>query len=177
VSLTQKGEMRNGAEDSFRTFQARQTIEVARTEFRWLASTGPLGAVKIENGLSGSEGHLKVRLFGHIPLAEMGGGVLLTRGEIMRYLAELAWAPDAMLANTSLDWQVRDSQTIRVCAGKGQARGEIELHLAADGLIASVSGLRPRVENGAVVERLWQVRFSDYRRRDGRQIPFDGEVG
>jgi hypothetical protein len=82
-----------------------------------------------------------------------------------------------MLANKSLAWQVRAPGKILVSAGRGEARGEVELQLDADGLIAVVSGLRPRVENGAVAERLWHGTFSDYRRHGGRRIPFHGEVG
>jgi hypothetical protein len=127
VSLTQKGKMRNGADDPFMPFRARQTIALARPEFRWRASAGPWGAIKVENGLTQGQGHFKVRLFGILSVAEMGGGALLAKGEIMRYLAELAWAPDAMLANKSLIWNVRGPGKIVVGAGHGEARGEVQL--------------------------------------------------
>lgn len=177
VSLTQKGKMRNGPDDPFMSFKARQTISMARPEFLWRASTGPWGSIKVEDGLKQGQGRLRVSLFGLLSVADMGGGALMAKGETMRYLAELAWAPDALLANKSLVWNVRGPGKLVVGAGYGEARGEVQLQLSADGLIATVSGLRPRVEGKDVVERLWQGQFSDYRLHEGRRIPFHAEVG
>jgi len=39
---------------------------------------------------------------GVIPVARAERSSALMRGELMRYLAELAWAPDAFLFNTTL---------------------------------------------------------------------------
>jgi len=96
----------------------------------------------------------------------------------MRYLAELAWAPDAILANPALVWTVIDGRTLRVSAGRDDARGEVELRLDENGRIASISAKdRPRKEGAGFVERPWAGRFCDYRRHLGRWLPFAGEVG
>ena len=81
----------------------------------------------------------------------------------MRYLAELPWARDALIANRMLVCQVLGDSALAVSLGRGGARGEVKLTLGADGLIALVSALRPREEGGRMVERPWRGRFSDYR--------------
>jgi hypothetical protein len=96
----------------------------------------------------------------------------------MRYLAELAWAPDAILGNPLLAWTVVGERMLRVSAGHGQARGEVELQIDESGRIAGVlAKARPRKEAPGFVERPWRGRFFDYRQRQGRWLPFAGEVG
>jgi hypothetical protein len=96
----------------------------------------------------------------------------------MRYLAELAWAPDAILGNPLLAWTVVGERMLRVSAGHGQARGEVELQIDESGRIAGVLAKdRPRKEASGFVERPWRGRFFDYRQRQGRWLPFAGEVG
>ena len=96
----------------------------------------------------------------------------------MRYLAELAWAPDAILYNNSLAWTVIDSRTLRVTAGKDSARGEVELRLDKNGRVACILAQdRPRKEGSGFVERPWCGRFFDYRKHQERWLPFAGEVG
>lgn len=102
----------------------------------------------------------------------------LTKGELMRYLAELPWAPDALLHNHALDWQVLDPTRLRVSAACGLGRAAVDLHLGTDGLVAEVSAAdRPRMEGGGTVERPWWGRFCDYRSHAGRKLPFGAEVG
>ena len=47
------------------------------------------------------EGLLEARLCGSLPLARAAGQEV-SRGELMRYLAELIWAPHAMQHNPQL---------------------------------------------------------------------------
>ena len=177
VSLRQTGLMRDhpGARDM--AFKAAQTIDLNQTAFEWRASTGPFGCVAVTDAFRNEIGALDVRVLGLIPLAHLAGGGPIAKGEVMRYLAELAWAPDAILRNPFLTWVVVNAKTLRVSAGHGTARGEVELRLDADGRIAEVvaSG-RPRLEGKLTVERPWAGAFSDYRRHQGRWIPFAGEV-
>jgi hypothetical protein len=46
-----------------------------------------------------------VRALGLIPIVRAERTPALQRGQLMRYLAELAWAPDAILHNTELRWR------------------------------------------------------------------------
>ncbi len=177
VTLTQSGAMlaHPGAREM--VFKARQTIALQRSAFEWRATSGPFGCFSVVDAFVDGEGVLDVRLFRLLRLTHMRGGPVIAKGEIMRYLAELALAPDAILRNASLGWSVRDERTISVAAGVGEARGEVELQLDDDGRIGAITATgRPRQEGKRTVERPWSGRFSDYRRHHGRWLPFAAEV-
>ena len=177
VTLTQSGDMRLGKSARRTSFRAIQTIDTCETGFAWRASAGPFGAISVCDAYRDGAGALDVRLFGRIRLAHMGGPAL-AKGEIMRYLAELALAPDAILLNRSLDWSVIDKKTFCVAAGSGAGRGSVRLQLDDDGRIGSIFAPdRPYTDGGLIDERPWSGRFSDYRRHAGRWLPFAAEVG
>jgi len=178
VALKQRGTMRDRPEGREMRFRASQTIDLRRSAFEWRAWTGPFGCISVLDALRHGEAELDVRAFGLLRIAGVEGGAAAAKGEVMRYLAELAWAPDAILRNPSLAWMVIDGRTLRVSAGQERARGEVELRLDADGRIAHVLAQdRPRQEGSGFVERPWRGHFFDYRRCQGRWLPFAGEVG
>jgi hypothetical protein len=159
-------------------FRATQTIDLQRLEFDWQASTGPFGCISVRDALRDGQAHLEVHLFRGLRFASIRGSDALSKGEIMRYLAELAWAPDAILLNPWLTWTIIDGRTLRVSTGLGNVRGEVELRLDESGLIARVSAQdRPHKEGSGFVERPWHGRFFDYRKYQHRWLPFAAEVG
>jgi hypothetical protein len=151
----------------------RAQAHLHHSEFEWRAFTGPLGLITVVDALKNGEADLEVRLLRHVRIASVKGGASSAKGEIMRYLAEIAWAPDAILHNHSLIWTVIDGRTLRVSAGQDRTRGELELRLDAKGRIECVfASDRPRKEGSGFVERPWHGRFSDYRRHQERWLPF-----
>jgi hypothetical protein len=178
VSLTQVGAMRDAPSDRDMKFKARQTIDLLRPEFEWRARTGPFGCMTVTDALKQGQPKLDVHIFGLIRVISSSRSQQLVKGEIMRYLAELAWAPDAILQNRHLTWRVIDSRKLCVACTVGAVRSEVEFTLDAEGRIASVfTPDRPRKEGASFVERPWRGRFFDYRRHEGRWLPFAGEVG
>lgn len=178
ITLCQRGTMRERPTSRVMRFKALQTIDLRRPEFVWRAATGPFGCVSVIDALKNGEANLAIRAFGLLPIASAKGGAAAAKGEVMRYLAELAWAPDAILFNPMLAWTVVDARTFRVSAGQDEAQGEVELQLDESGRIARVEAEdRPRKEGSGFAERPWRGRFLDYRRYRGRWLPFAGEVG
>src|SRR5690606_17963246 len=102
VALRQTGRMRNDGGSGWMSFTARQTIALNDCAFRWRARTGPLGLVSVRDSFEDGCGRLNVSALGFIPIARAAGSPDVTRGELMRYLAELAWAPAAILLNRQL---------------------------------------------------------------------------
>ena len=177
VTLTQSGDMRLGKGTRRSRFRARQTIEVGDTGFEWRAAFGPFGAVSVCDAYRKGTDSLDVRLFGHIGLAHMTG-LTFPKGEIMRYLAEIGWAPDAILLNRSLVWSVIDDRTLNVAAGSGAGYGCVRIDLDDEGRIGGIFAPdRPFADGTLVEERPWSGRFFDYRRHAGRWLPFGAEVG
>ena len=74
----------------------RAQAHLHHSEFEWRAFTGPLGLITVVDALKNGEADLEVRLLRHVRIASVKGGASSAKGEIMRYLAEIAWAPDAI---------------------------------------------------------------------------------
>ena len=177
VTLTQSGDMRLGKGSRRTHFLAGQTIDVVDTGFEWRAGFGPFGAISVTDAYLEGVGSLDVRLFGFIGLAHMTGPAF-AKGEMMRYLAEIAWAPDAILLNHSLIWSVIDDRRLSVAAGSGAGYGCVRIDLNDEGRIGGIFAPdRPFADGKIVEERPWSGRFFDYRLHKGRWLPFGAEVG
>ena len=137
-----------------------------------------MGPVMVADYFVAGIGGLEVMLLGVFPIARMVGTASMNRGEVLRYLAELPWCPDAIILNRSLDWTVVDAKTIEVSTGEGAERGELTFELDDEGLIVTASAAsRPYAEaNGQTTERPWRGRFWDYQHLRDRYVPLQGEV-
>ena len=125
----------------------------------------------------GGRGRLDVMALGVIPVARAERSSALMRGELMRYLAELAWAPDAFLFNTTLRWREDGPDRLSVSAGAGETAVEVTLSLDSDGRIAGAFAPdRPRSATAPIQPTPWRGRFCDYRHNDTRWLPIAGEV-
>lgn len=176
VRIRQRGEMRLSPKGPWHHFDAVQHLAVDRPGFLWRAHIGWLAPLTVVDRFVEGEGALAVRLFGSIPLIETGGEAM-AKGQIMRYLAELVWVPDAVLANPELEWREIGDGIVEVSAGSGPARGSVLLYFDRRGTIHTVVAEdRPRIERGQVVPHHWEGWFSDYRVMAGYRIPRRGEV-
>jgi hypothetical protein len=159
-------------------FRAEQTISNFSCAFAWRARTGPFGAISVCDALTEHGGRLDVRALGFIRLAGITSSPALTRGELMRYLAELPLAPDAIRHNTGLRWREDGPDRLVVGAGSDETAAEVLLTLDSQGRIAGAFAPdRPRAINGGTVPTPWRGRFSDYRQQNGMWLPFAAEVG
>ena len=164
-------------EESWRPFTARQSITTSRCSFEWRARTGIGGWLTVTDALIGNEGQLRVSAFSLVPLMRSTPSAQLTRGELLRYLAELPFAPDAMLFNSGLVWRSMSEGRISVGAELGRISAEVFFELDSAGRIATVYAPdRPRAVGRTFVGTPWQGSFSDYRMHEGRQLPFFAEV-
>ncbi|MDG4647251.1 hypothetical protein P6F26_02240 [Roseibacterium sp. SDUM158017] len=125
----------------------------------------------------GGRGLLRANALGSIPVARAEGAVL-DRSEAMRYLAELPWAPDAILGNPDIAW--RETGAAEVEARIETPSGPAAVRLAFDGAgdIVGMTALRPDTgPGGAEIAREWRGVFTDYGWLGERRIPTRGEVG
>ncbi len=178
VRLTQTGRMKTALDaKSWMSFTATQTISARKCEFDWLARAGPLGIISAQDALAAGEGRFDVTALGFIPIARAAHTPALVRGELMRYLAELPWAPDAILHNAELRWRRDGPDALAVSAGSGETKSEVLLSLDSDGRIAGAfASDRPRSATAPILVTPWRGRFSEYRCHNDRWIPFAGEV-
>lgn len=177
VHLTQSGRMKPPGAASWMSFRATQTISTTECAFDWRARGGPFGVVSARDALADGEGRFDVMALGIVPISRVEHSAALVRGELMRYLAELPWAPDAILLNAGLRWRVDGPDTIAVSAGDGETGAEVTLSLDGEGrVLQAFAPDRPRSATAPTLPTPWRARFSDYRRHDGMWLPFAGEV-
>lgn len=178
VELRQVGQMRQDHRSAWMPFKAQQRIAIDRCTFDWTATTGPAGLVQVRDAFSDGHGSLSVKLLGIVPIAGAPSSPELDRGEAMRYLAELAWAPDAVLSNPELNWRSPDDANLVVATGHGPRRAEVAFKLDPQGRIAEAFAAdRPRSVGKTFVRSAWRGVFSDYRVCEGRLVPMSAEVG
>jgi len=180
ATFTQDGELRLRKGGSFTPVVAWQIVALGRAGFLWDArlSIGPVQHLRVVDAFVGAEGLLDARLFGSLPVARMSGREL-TLGEAYRYLAELPWAPDAILGNPDLVWRVTGADTVevRLATQGGTARVTLRFDTGGD-IVAIEAKDRPaRDRSGKMTKLDWQGRFGDYRQIGPRRLPEFGEVG
>jgi len=175
VRIEQVGEMVLKPGAGPRRFKAIEELAVDRVAFAWRARFPMLGPVslRVTDSYNAGDGLLEVRLLG-LPLQRKRGPEL-AHGEAFRYLAEIAWAPQAILANSELEWDELDERTVEVAARVGQTRIAVGLRFNEAGEIAETFADRPRAEAENVVTP-WIGRYGDYQWFDGTRVPTRGEV-
>jgi hypothetical protein len=74
------------------------------------------------------------------------------KGELMRYLAELAWAPHVMLHNPQLSWREIDATTVEVSAESQVGRARVRL-IFENGITRIEADDPRRMEDAALFRR------------------------
>lgn len=177
VRLEQQGEMRLGPDKSWQPFLAEEFFAVHNIAFVWQARVhvAPLFSAIVIDRYAHGHGELDARLFNTLRVAHAAGPDT-DRGELLRYLAELPWVPQAIAENGALEWQSLDDHEIVVAAGRGAARCSVTLHLDDTGDIVGASAVRPRLVGESAVPTPWAGAFSAYRDFGGMRIPTHAEV-
>jgi hypothetical protein len=172
VCLRQSAEMRGGPGDSWRPLTAKQLIGVHEPGFVWVArmQVGSLLSVRILDCYESGNGLLEARLFGSLRLARAAGPET-SKGELMRYLAELPWAPHAMLHNPFLVWREIDPSTIEVSAESTGGPVRVRLTFENGDVVRADAEDRPRLVGGRTIPTRWAGQCFDYREIDGCRVP------
>lgn len=178
--LTQNADLRLRRGGLFQRYQARQIVAVGEAGFVWQARRrfGPLSWLLVTDALVAGQGRLEARLFGALPVAK-ASGVEVTLAEAFRYLAELPWAPDAILGNPEVEWRViaPDEVEARLNTRVGTARVVFGFDAAGD-IVTMQARQRPATDpSGRPVRYDWRGQFGDYCQVGQRRLPAYGEVG
>ncbi len=159
--------------------RADQLVGAGQPGFVWDARMrmAPGMSIFVRDAYVDGEGLLTASLLGLWTVADQAGGPEMAQGELMRYLAEAAWVPTALLPSRDLWWEAIDEDRARVTLVDGDVEASLEVRFDAQDRIASVySERRHREVDGRFEATPWQGRFSDYRRVDGIWVPFEAEV-
>ena len=180
ASVTHTGSINMSATaEQWKPFTSRQRVITRRPGFDWDARIMMLPGVPahVHDAYIAGEGLLRGALFGLVPVVNIAGTPEIARGELLRFFAETAWYPTALLPSQGVYWEAVDETSARATLTDGAVVVTLLLRFNAGGLIDTVRAeSRDRVVDGKNVSAPWQGRFWNYAERGGMRVPLDGEV-
>lgn len=168
-----------GQAASWKPFRSDQLVVTRRPGFDWDARIRMMPGlpVHVHDTYAAGEGVLHADLLGLVSLADMRGGADIAQGELMRFLAEAAWYPTALLPGQGVRWEAVDADQARATLTDGPVSVTLQFRFNAAGLIDTVRAeARGRTVGKRTVPTPWQGRFWNYQKRSGMLVPLEGEV-
>jgi hypothetical protein len=163
----------------WKPFTSQQRVVTHRPGFVWNARIMLFAGfpVRVHDAYVAGTGILTPSILGLFSMGNISGTGEPARGELMRWFAECAWYPTALLPSQGIEWQAVDATSAQATMTDGSIRLTMLFRFGDDGLISSIhADARGALVAGQTVMMPWEGRFSDYRRQDGMLIPFYGEV-
>jgi hypothetical protein len=168
----------SGTGEKWKGFTSTQRVIAQRPGFDWEARIEMMPGLtaRVHDAYIAGEGILHATLFGLVSLVNLRGTPEIAQGELMRFLAEAAWYPTALLPSQGVQWSAVDDFSANATLKDGETTLTL-LFRFANGLITSVRAeARGRTVGGAVIPTPWEGQWSNYELHDGICIPTEGEV-
>lgn len=180
ASVVHEGTFNMGTDKpNWRPFTSRQRVVTQRPGFVWDARVRMLPGlpVHVHDAYVAGRGILRAKLYGLLRVMEAEDTPQLAQGEMLRFVAEAAWYPTALLPSQGAVWSAVDDSTARLTFADDGLSVHVTVGFDADGRIATVRAEdRFRDTPDGPVATPWQGRFWDYEQQDGMWIPREGEV-
>jgi hypothetical protein len=171
--------MGEGTENNWKPFTSDQVVVARRPGFDWNGRVAMMPGlpVRVHDAYVAGEGTLHASLLGLVSVVDMRGRGEVAEGELMRYLAEAAWYPTALLPSQGVRWEAVDDRSARATLEEGDLSLTMLFTFDEEGLIDTVRAeSRGRAVGGEVVPTPWRGRFWNYEERGGMRVPLNGEV-
>lgn len=165
--------------EQWKPFTSSQTVVTRRPGFDWDGRIAVMPGLRVyvHDAYVAGEGILHAAALGLVSMVDLRGRGEMAQGELMRFFAEAAWYPTALLPSQSVLWDAVDDHSARATLKDGDVTVTLLFHFNAEGLIDTVRAeARGRTVGGTVVPTPWHGRFWNYAMRDGIRVPLDGEV-
>jgi len=177
VKTAQRGEMRMAPGAKPVPFTAEESIQAARSGFRWEArfGGGRLGGFAVTDAYDEGRGWLLVKLRGVIPLKKTVGPEV-DQGELQRYLASVVSCPPMILHNRSLEWTAAGPDTLRVRDRDDPTGATVDLEMDAEGRPLACRAVRPRMAGKRIVPTPWSGVAAEFREWEGLRVASRLEV-
>lgn len=163
----------------WRPFSSGQSVVTQRPGFVWSGRISLFAgaAAFVHDAYVAGHGVLSPTLMGLFSLGKQQHGDALDRAELIRYLAEAAWYPTALLPSQGVSWSAVDEHSANATLSDGRSTVTLLFSFNEHGMIASASSdARGAIDAGVLVMRPWEGRWSTYRRREGMRVPTSGEA-
>ena len=165
--------------EQWKPFTSRQRVVTRNPGFLWDAQVSmfPGVAVRVVDSYIAGEGLLHAAILGLFTVAEVSGGGEIARGEFMRFFAEAAWYPTALLPSQGVRWEAVDDRCANATVVDGPLTLALLFRFNDAGLIDS---FRAEARGAGVGKEMvmipWEGSWSNSQTRDGMTVPFTGEV-
>lgn len=176
VHITEKGEMRMSPEAHWVPFTAEQTIDAKRSNFCWTAHlhTAKILPVTVTDAYEQAHGRLEAKV-GPLTTQKILGSES-DKGELQRYLASVVYCPAMLLNNPSLQATAAGPLTLRLRDREDPTGAAIDIEITDAGKPVACKGDRPRLVGKNTMLTPWMGIGSDFREREGLQVPDRLEV-
>jgi hypothetical protein len=165
--------------EQWKPFTSRQRVVTRRPGFLWDASISMLPgvAVRVADSYIAGKGLLHATVQGLFTVAQTQGDGEIARGEFMRWFAEVAWYPTALLPSQGVRWEAVDEHSANATMVDGPLTLTLLFRFNDAGLIGSFRAeARGGMVGGKMVMAPWEGCWSNYQTRGGVLVPCTGEV-
>ncbi len=180
VRVRHTGTFNMGEEtDNWKPFTSDQVVVTQRPGFDWdgRVAMAPGLPVRVHDAYVAGEGILNARVLGLVPVVDMRGEYALAEGELMRFFAEAAWYPTALLPSQGVRWEAKDDRSAYATLEEGDISLTMLFTFDERGLIEIVRAeARGRTVGDRIVPTPWRGCLWDYAERGGMLVPLQGEV-
>src|SRR5215216_7590512 len=151
--------------DQWKPFTSDQEVVTQRPGFDWDGRVVmmPGVPVRVHDAYVAGEGILHASLLGLFPLVDMRGGGDVAEGELMRFFAEAAWYPTALLPSQGVRWKAVDAHSANATLTEGDRTIIMLFTFNEQDLFDTVRAVaRGRTVGGKIVPRRWRGHFWNY---------------
>lgn len=163
----------------WKPFTSQQRVVTRRPGFLWDARVVMVPGLPahVEDSYIAGAGRLIAKLLGLFTMASVDGGGEIARGELMRWFAEAAWYPTALLPSQGVRWTAVDGASATATIIDGPLTLSLLFRFDEGGLIASVHAEARGAGSGQDMIMLpWDCSLSDYQMHHGMLLPMAGEA-
>ncbi len=165
----------------WKPFTSWQRAVTHRPGFLWNGRVAVLPGLvaHVHDSYIAGVGTLHAAMLGLFTVANVQGGDETARGELMRYFAEMAWYPTALLPSQGVRWEAVDERSANATLVDGPITLTLLFRFDEAGLITSIHADARGAslgKDGVMVMLPWECSVSNYERRDGMMVPTHGEA-
>ena len=165
--------------EQWKPFTSQQRVVTHRPGFLWNAQVDMFPGVpaRVEDSYIAGQGRLIAKLLGLFTVADAHGDGEMARGEFMRYFAEAAWYPTALLPSQGVRWEAVDDTSAKATLVDGPLTLTLLFRFNEAGPIDSVHADSRGAGVGKDMVMLpWDCALSDYQWQHGMLLPMAGEA-
>lgn len=176
VRLFQHGSMRTNPKSKWMPFEAVQHFTVDPPAFVWSAKVNafPLVTIAGRDIYQNGDGNMLIKPL-YIFTAANSHGQEINQGTLLRFMAEMAWLPQAAVSNY-LQWEFIDDHHARATMEYGGTTASGIYIFDDDGNLAGFEALRYGDFDGTYRLEKWSVAATGYKRFNGIWIGHQNEV-